>query len=136
MPPVHRFPPPSRRQFLRAAGLAAATLVPVGAACARSLERRSVSFVHTHTGESLSAVLFQEGAYQPGSLQRINYLLRDFRTEDIHPIDPGLLDVLFELRTRIDRGDPFEVISGYRSPHTNAELRRHSHGVADHSMHI
>jgi uncharacterized protein YcbK (DUF882 family) len=138
MPPVHRLPPPphSRRQFLRAAGLAAATLVPIGAACARSLERRSVSFVHTHTGERLSAVYFQDGAYQPASLERINYLLRDFRTEDIHVIDPGLLDVLYELRTRIDRDDPFEVISGYRSPHTNAELRSHSHGVAEHSMHI
>jgi uncharacterized protein YcbK (DUF882 family) len=111
-------------------------LAPVGAVWGRALEQRSLSFVHTHTGESLSAVYFQGGSYLASELHRVNHLLRDFRTGDVHPIDPSLLDILFDLRTLADRDQPFEVISGYRSPKTNAFLRRHSSGVAEHSLHI
>jgi uncharacterized protein YcbK (DUF882 family) len=81
-------------------------------------------------------VYFQAGTYQASSLERINHLLRDFRTGDIHAIDPGVLDILFELQTLADRDEPFQVISGYRSPQTNAALRSHSSGVAEHSLHI
>jgi uncharacterized protein YcbK (DUF882 family) len=66
----------------------------------------------------------------------VNHLLRDFRTGGVHTIDPTLLDILFDLRTLADQDQPFEVISGYRSPKTNAYLRRHSSGVAEHSLHI
>ncbi len=125
----------SRRLFLRRAS-AAAMLLPLGTAWARTPERRSLSFVHTHTGESLSAVYFQDGQYQAAELERINLLLRDFRTGDIHPIDPGVLDILADLRVLADHDEPYEVISGYRSPQTNAELHRHSHGVAEHSLHM
>jgi uncharacterized protein YcbK (DUF882 family) len=125
-----------RRTFIRNASAAALTLAPMGAACARALERRSLSFVHTHTGESLSAVYFQDGRYQASSLEQINHLLRDFRTDDVHPIDPSVLDILFDLQTRVNRSDPYEVISGYRSPRTNAALRARSNGVAEHSLHM
>ena len=125
-----------RRIFLRNTGAAVLTLAPMGAACARALERRSLSFVHTHTGESLSAVYFQDGHYQATSLEQINHLLRDFRTDEVHPIDPGVLDILFELQTLANRSDPYEVISGYRSPQTNAALRTRSRGVAEHSLHM
>jgi len=108
----------------------------MGAAWGRALEQRSVSFVHTHTGESLSTVYFKGGSYLAPELERVNHLLRDFRTGDVHTIDPSLLDILFQLRTLADRDDPFEVISGYRSPKTNAFLRQHSRGVAEHSLHI
>ena len=125
-----------RRAFLRAAGLAAAVLAPAGSAWARTMESRSLSFVHTHTGESLSAVFFQGGSYQPAGLTRINHLLRDFRTEEVHVIDPRVLEILFDLQTLANRDDPFEVISGYRSPRTNALLRTRSSGVAEHSLHM
>jgi uncharacterized protein YcbK (DUF882 family) len=134
---------PDRRRFLHRAASAVVALAPMGAAWGRALEQRSpsavqrsLSFVHTHTGESLSTVYYEGGSYLTPELHRVNRLLRDFRTGDVHPIDPSLLDILFELRTLADPEQPFEVISGYRSPKTNAFLRQHSSGVAEHSLHI
>ena len=124
-----------RRRFLQGAG-AALMLLPLGAAWARAPARRSLSFVHTHTGERLSTVYFEDGRYRVGELERINQLLRDFRTGDLHTIDTGVLDILADLRVLADRDEPYEVISGYRSPQTNAALRRHSSGVAEHSLHL
>jgi len=129
---------PSRRRFLMAVGglcgsaasFAVAPLVAAGGAT------RSLSFIHMHTGEALRAVYFQDGSYQPGSLAQIDHLLRDFRTGDVHAIDPGVLDILFALQSSADRDAPFEVISGYRSPQTNSMLHRRSEGVAVHSMHL
>jgi uncharacterized protein YcbK (DUF882 family) len=137
-PPDARYPvqPPqaARRRFLAAVGsLAAFAAAPVLAATRGS---RCVSFLHTHTGERLRAVYFQDGCYQSDSLARVNELLRDFRTGEVHQIDPGLLDILFELQIRANRDEPFEVISGYRSPVTNAMLHTRSEGVAVHSMHL
>jgi uncharacterized protein YcbK (DUF882 family) len=128
----------SRRCFLYQAGAAAAgALLPMGTVWARSPERRCLSLVHTHTGERLSTVYFAGNHYVASELSRINWLLRDFRTGDVHPIDPAVLDILADLRTLADRDDePYEVISGYRSPKTNAELHRRSSGVAEHSLHL
>jgi uncharacterized protein YcbK (DUF882 family) len=125
-----------RRAFLRRAGAAAVTLLPLGAAWASAPRQRSLSFVHTHTGERLSTVYFEDGAYRPAELGRIDRVLRDFRTGDVHPIDPGVLDILADLRVLTDRDEPYEIISGYRSPQTNAALRRCSSAVAEHSLHI
>jgi len=129
-------PMTDRRRFLRGAGAAALTLAPLGIAHARVAERRSLSFVHTHTCERLEIAYFDHGSYRAAALERINYLLRDFRSGDVHPIAPSLLDILFDLQHRTQHDGAFEVISGYRSPTTNAELRRNSHGVAEHSLHI
>ena len=127
----------TRRRFLRHASAAAAgLLLPIGAAWAGSSERRSLSFVHTHTGERLSAVYFESGQYVASELDRINWLLRDFRTAGVHPIDPAVLDILAELHTLTDHNGAYEVISGYRSPKTNAELHHRSSAVAEHSLHM
>ena len=126
---------PSRRRFLQHAG-ALLVWLPFGAAWARTPVRRTLSFVHTHTGEQLSSVYFEDGEYCARELGRINQLLRDFRTGDVHPIDTGVLDILADLRVLADRDEPYEVISGYRSAQTNSALRRHSSGVAEHSLHL
>lgn len=126
----------TRRLFLRYSAFAAVAAVGVPAALARNLDRRSLTFLHTHTGERLVAPYYQGGCYQPACLGQVNHLLRDFRTGDVHPIDPALLDVLFNLQVLADRDATFEVISGYRSPATNSQLRRKSGGVAAHSMHM
>jgi uncharacterized protein YcbK (DUF882 family) len=97
---------------------------------------RSLSFLHTHTGERLSVDYFQDGQYQPDGLAQIDHLLRDFRNNEVHPIDPALLDTLFDLQGLAQKDTVFEVISGYRSPATNAMLRRTTEGVAQHSMHL
>ncbi len=128
-------PPPARRAFLKRAGAALVAIAPV-AAWARGSECRSLSFLHTHTGETLSCVYYQEGVYDAATLARVNHFLRDFRTDEVHAIDPGVLDILFAVRLRADRDDPFHVISGYRSPTTNAWLHSRSSGVARHSLHM
>jgi uncharacterized protein YcbK (DUF882 family) len=124
-----------RRRFLTRAGLALA-LVPCGAAWAQEAQQRTLSFVHTHTGERLTSSYFVDGAYVPAELQRINQLLRDFRTGDVYPIAPATLDILADLHALAGSGEHYEVICGYRSPQTNALLRSHSHGVAEHSLHM
>ena len=127
-----------RRGFIGYVGLLGAASAAMGArfALAQTANVRSLSFVHTHTGEKLAAAYWKDGEYQPQVLQQVNRLLRDFRTNEVHAIDPALLDVLFELRTRVGSERAFHVISAYRSPRTNEMLRQSSNGVAEHSMHM
>ena len=125
----------SRRRFLQAAG-AGLVLAPLGAALARVAPTRSLSFVHTHTGERFSVGYCNDGVYQADCLTQLNHFLRDFRSGEIHAIDPRLLDILYDLQVRADREFTFEVISGYRSPQTNAALHQLSHEVAVHSLHM
>jgi uncharacterized protein YcbK (DUF882 family) len=127
----------SRRDLLKC-GLGAATL---GAAFgpARALADtapRSLAFHNLHTGESLRAVYWEAGAYVQDALSAVNHVLRDFRTGDVHAIDPRLLDLLDRLSSLVETRGPFQVISGYRSPVTNALLRDHSDGVAKSSLHM
>jgi len=96
----------------------------------------SLAFRHAHTGEQLSVTYRAEQGYLPGSLRRINLLLRDWRTGDVEPIDPRLLDYLAALRRQMDSREPFLIISGYRSPATNAQLAARSSGVATRSLHM
>ena len=125
----------NRRKLLRGAtGLLA--LAPVGHALASMAGPRSLSFVHTHTGETLTTQYFCDGCYQPREMDRINHLLRDFRTGEQHDIDPRVLDILSDLQVFTDRALTFQIISGYRSPHTNATLHSRSHQVAEHSLHM
>jgi uncharacterized protein YcbK (DUF882 family) len=130
----HRWPLLTRRHFLSAAGVCAA-LLP-WAARAGETDERSLSFLHTHTGEHLSCVYFKDGQYREAELAKINYLLRDFRTGEVHPIEPAVLDIVADLRVLADHAAAYEVISGFRSPQTNAALRRRSSAVAEHSLHM
>ncbi len=128
-----------RRVLLSGLSIALAATLPARRLLAATTEApRSLSFVHTHTGEHLSATYFQSGAYDDAALTRINVLLRDFRNEAVHPIDPQLLDALHVLRCQCGSSEPFQIISGYRSPATNATLRGKSvaSGVAEHSLHM
>jgi uncharacterized protein YcbK (DUF882 family) len=97
---------------------------------------RQLSFYSLHTGESLTAAYWHAGAYVPQGLADISYHLRDFRTGGIKAIDPHLLDVLHDLVTLIGTKRPLSVISGYRSPATNAMLAKRSAKVAVNSFHI
>jgi uncharacterized protein YcbK (DUF882 family) len=97
---------------------------------------RRLSFYSLHTGESLTATYWSEGGYIDAELEAISRVLRDHRTGDIHPIDTRLLDQLFLLQRSVESKHPFQVISGYRSPRTNAKLRADSQGVAKRSLHM
>ena len=89
-----------------------------------------------HTPESLDIEFFRDGAYVPDALAAIQVLLRDYRNGEQHPIDPPLLDYLHDVAQRLGVDPVFHVISGYRSPQTNALLRERSSGVARHSLHL
>jgi uncharacterized protein YcbK (DUF882 family) len=97
---------------------------------------RAITLKNLHTDESLDAVYWENGDYVPDALQAVNQVLRDFRTEEVHPISPALLDVLTDLRTAVGSSQPFQVLSGYRSAETNAMLRERSAEVAQHSLHM
>ena len=124
----------ARRRAL-AKGMGLLPLVAAAPVRAARPAPRTLSFYHTHTGERLTATYYERGGYVPDALQAVNRLLRDFRTETVHVIDPHLLDQLYALNACCG-GRSFEVISGYRSPQTNAMLRKTSSGVAAHSLHI
>jgi len=92
---------------------------------------------HTHTGERIDITYFYDGVHVPDALSEIDRFLRDFRTGQVHRIDPGVLDAAFAIACAA--GQPsgtFEIISGYRSPQTNLMLHEQSAGVATHSMHL
>lgn len=97
---------------------------------------RRVSFLNLHTDERLTAEYWVRGRYLPDALAEINRLLRDHRTGEVHPIDPGLIDLVHDLQQLVDSRQPFHIISGYRSPRTNALLRAKSHRVARNSFHM
>lgn len=99
-------------------------------------DHRSLSFRHLHTGETLSVSYIEDGRYTPDALAEINHLLRDFRTGDKTTMDVSLLDILHRLRTRLESEQPFEIISAYRSPLTNARLAATGRGVAKRSYHL
>jgi uncharacterized protein YcbK (DUF882 family) len=126
----------SRRSLLQAAG----SLVPMALfplpVFSRTSDVRQLRFYHTHTSEKLDIVYAHNGAYVPEALAEVNYLLRDFRNGEVHPIDPRLLDILHAVRLRTGGRGPFEVISAFRSQATNDALRHNSAGVARNSMHL
>jgi uncharacterized protein YcbK (DUF882 family) len=126
--------PLDRRSFLKLGAFAA--LAGSRPAMASFAPERSLTFYNLHTSERLNTVYWAEGAYIPEALQAINYHLRDYRTGEIREIDRRLLDVLCELRRKLETTAQIELISGYRSPSTNAMLHGKSPGVAEHSLHI
>lgn len=97
---------------------------------------KTLSFYNIHTGEMLRTVYWSEGLYVLEALSDINQILRDFRTGDVKPIDTGLLDLLHSIRDLVGSRDNFHIVSGYRSPETNALLRENDGGVAARSLHI
>ena len=97
---------------------------------------RLLRFEHTHTGERLALTYAVGDQYVAGALEVIGHFLRDFRNGATHAIDPGLLDQLHLLAAATATRSPFQVISAYRSPETNAMLRREGHGVAAQSLHL
>ena len=144
-----------RRRFLQAGAAAAAVMAlpsrlraasppppvaPVAAPVAGpAAATRALSFMHTHTSEKMAIEYAVNGQYSAQALAKLNRLLRDFRTNEVKPIDPKLFDLLHELSVALDTDAPFHVISGYRSPVTNSMLRKRggAHtGVATTSLHM
>jgi len=129
--------PLSRRNFLTSIAGAAITLaVPRVFASVIPATDRELSFYNTHTGEKLTATYWSDGKYLDDGIEEISWLLRDHRSSESSPVDNSLLDLLHRLQAKVEHQGEFHVISGYRSPTTNAMLRKQSSGVAKHSYHM
>ncbi|HIJ20262.1 MAG TPA: DUF882 domain-containing protein [Deltaproteobacteria bacterium] len=127
-----------RRRFLKIGAVAAAAgLLPFPVVQAHCFSpTRSLSLYSPNTGESFKGVYFAEGKYLPDALDKIDHVMRDIRTGDIHLIDPNLLDILFAISQKAHTTSPLNIISGYRCPATNAWLRKRSKRVSRKSMHL
>jgi uncharacterized protein YcbK (DUF882 family) len=136
----------SRRQLLISGGALAAGMAPLSSALAGQPRRsvithtktgaRGLAFKNLHNGEAIKLDYFANGEYMPEALRELDRFMRDVRDNTRHHMDPHLYDLLFDLHALMDTPEPFMLISGYRSPRTNAWLRRRSHGVAKHSLHM
>ncbi len=97
---------------------------------------RRVFLVNPHTGEKFGGTYWENGAYIPEAMRDLRVLLRDHSRNKIHEIDPRLIDLLSEVRRRLGATQPIQVISGFRSPESNAEARRRDRRVARNSLHM
>ena len=128
-----------RRKFMKLGGMiSAAALLPdtLLASGDTQVFEKSLSFHNLHTGETLRSTFWAEGNYISGALDEINHILRDHRTGTSMPMNAELLDLLYDVRSELDSKKPYQIISGYRSPKTNAALHKHSSGVAKKSLHM
>ncbi len=136
MKPVRVLP---RRHFLlRSTGVAAAGLLPVPRTAQASLAtERDLALAHTHTHERIAVVYAAAQGYLPAALGSLNYFLRDHYSGEVGEMDPRLYDLLHQVHRLLAAARPFDVISGYRAPATNAHLRHtRGGGVAQNSLHV
>jgi uncharacterized protein YcbK (DUF882 family) len=130
----------SRRRFLSLGAIATTMSLCPRLSLAHSRRagtpEKSLAIYNTNTGEKLTRVYWFRGKYLSDSLRDINRILRDHHSDEIRPIDPQLLDLLHALSQKVGITEPLHIISGYRSPVTNAILRQYNPAVAEHSLHI
>ncbi len=103
---------------------------------AESPPARRLTLRNIHTGQHVSVTFSSDGQLAPPAAAELRHLLRDYRTGDEHDIDPGLFALLLDLAQQAGLEATYDVISGYRSPATNARLRADGHAVAEHSQHM
>ncbi len=136
---------PARPRAHRIRGLAAAVFAVaaslVGGAtgtqdAAANGDTRTLSIYHTHSKESLTVTFKRDGRYDRAALEQLNWLLRDWRTDEPIKMDPRLFDTVWEAYRQVGSSEPINVVSAYRSPGTNAMLRRRSKAVAEFSQHM
>ena len=99
-------------------------------------DTRELTFHHTHSDEDLTITFKRNGRYDEGALKKLNHFLRDWRSQDETTMDRRLFDIIWEVYRDVDGKQPIQIISAYRSPATNAMLRRRSSGVARFSQHM
>ena len=132
----------ARRRFLKGlaygtAALSMSGMTGIAKASTSWLQGpRVLAFHNLHTEEKLSLTYFEDGRYVTDAVQDLNYLLRDHRSDDVYSMDLELYDLLYDLQSMLGGNKTLQVISGYRSPSTNAMLQRQSSGVAKKSLHM
>jgi len=128
----------SRREFLKLTGssLVVAVCTPSIAQASYPDEPRVLAMNNLHTGETLESRYFNGHRYVRSELKRLNHICRDFRRNEIYPMDKKLFDQISQIQSLIGCEAEVQIISGYRSPATNQMLRNGSSGVAKKSYHM
>jgi uncharacterized protein YcbK (DUF882 family) len=121
------------RRRLLAAGIACAIAMQVWA---EDPAERWLELTNTHTGEVVKVTFRNAEGYVPEALKQLQHVLRDHRSNEAHEMDPVLFDQLSDLALAAKREPRYEIISGYRSPKTNAMLHAQSNGVSERSLHM
>lgn len=126
----------SRGALLGLAALALFAAADTDRITAAGSDTRVIAFKHIHTNELLSIVYKKDGHYVPEALEKINWIMRDWRKNQVIKIDPAVIDLLWEMHTELGSAEPISIICGYRSHDTNEMLRRTVGGQASQSQHI
>lgn len=130
----------SRRGLLAAFAATAVTAAPTASNAFGFLrgagDIRRIKMYSGRTGESLNTVYWIEGEYIPEALKEITFFMRDWRNDKVKVIDPRTVDIAAASHRLMDTSEPYMMLSGYRSPETNAMLRSRSRGVARNSLHM
>ena len=98
-------------------------------------DTRTLSLHHIHTDEDITITYKRDGRYDDEALKRLDRFVRDWRKDEEIHMDPRLFDVIWEVSREVGGDKAIHVVCGYRSPSTNAMLRRRSSGVAEFSQH-
>ena len=130
----------SRRSLLGAIGASLVSAAPVFTNAAGFIKGagdiRKLKMISDKTGERIDTIYWIDGGYIPEALHEIDVLMRDWRRNEIKPIDLRTIDILAASHGMLDTAEPFRLMSGYRSAKTNAMLRRQSRSVSKNSLHI
>lgn len=97
---------------------------------------RRLAMYSGRTGETINMIYWVEGKYVRDALKEINHFMRDWRTDTSIKIDTRTIDIMAAAHGLMDVREPYTMLSGYRSPKTNAMLRARSRGVAKNSLHM
>jgi uncharacterized protein YcbK (DUF882 family) len=97
---------------------------------------RRLKMTSGRTGESIDTIYWIEGQYIDEALKEITYFMRDWRNDKVKGVDRRTVDIMTAAHRLMDVREPYQLLSGYRSPETNAMLRRRSSGVAKNSLHL
>ncbi|MGA9251229.1 MAG: DUF882 domain-containing protein [Roseobacter sp.] len=130
----------TRRALLRAFAATAVTAAPTFSHAAGFLrgsgDIRRIRMYSGRTGERMDTIYWVEGEYVPEAVSEINKFMRDWRTDSVKAIDLRAVDIMSAAHNMLDVEEPYMLLSGYRSPKTNAMLRARSRGVAKNSLHV
>ena len=130
----------SRRSILKVFGASIVSAAPVFTNAAGFIKGagdiRKLKMISDKTGERIDTIYWIDGGYIPEALHEIDVLMRDWRRNEVKPIDLRTIDILAASHSMLDTAEPFRLMSGYRSAKTNAMLRRQSRSVSKNSLHI
>ncbi|WP_293576999.1 DUF882 domain-containing protein [Phaeobacter sp.] len=97
---------------------------------------RRIRMYSGRTGEKIDMIYWIDGKYVKDAVKEVNYFMRDWRSDDVKDMDLRTIDIMAAAHNLMDATEPYMLLSGYRSPKTNAMLRSRSRGVAKNSLHM